>query len=580
MASVKIQRRRGWEHCWGVTMDRSYHYTPPVIDLDKIRDEADLLPLIKQILFSHDTFLLQNYANIDTVLQLTDSVNDEPVQGADGNLASFGADFTGTIDCGNHTLQRWMSGSDGHVMSRDLSRLKAMLEKVALYFSDLCLQVLATDEQLRLSADGFSSVLCRHHSQFSDQLLEMQFDYSQTEWIDFESTGLLSIIPDACCAKVYRNDSWYNVNVENCLLIHTGSLLADISAGMHQTSKIRLSTRSVALSVGPVLTHELSQGVTFGNRLLKFNLEKFPDVGETYYPAETRLLKLKRSVAFLKNLFGTIESMINLYKINHPGTDFVELDSLLPSISRMVKEKVNTTDFQRLLYIWPNAYDIDINSNCGISFKLQTTLSLTKSRLLQFSEKIDRWLLSLDQSSDIPENVPPMKLGKRKASNSSITYSVPTKNTNRRKIAPLKGSAKTSASYLVGSVASDESIAGSENSKGSLLERIRDKERRAAALLSQRQSMQDHFIAVKMKHVFDICFTLEPGIPYTEEYLTSLVVDSLTDTHNPIGQGECIIVLSNLNKMLGDDVFQIFSAEGNMKVYKWKRLDKSMMDSL
>ena len=92
--------------------------------------------------------------------------------------------------------------------------------------------------------------------------------------------------------------------------------------------------------------------------------------------------------------------------------------------------------------------------------------------------------------------------------------------------------------------------------------------------------MQEHFIAVKMKHIFNICFTLEPEIPYTEDYLTGLVVDSLTDTHNPIGRGECVIVLSKLNELLGQDVFQIITVEGDLKVYKWKKLDKAMIQSL
>ncbi|QEU61273.1 Tah11 [Kluyveromyces lactis] len=569
-------------------MDERYRYTPPVIDLDKVKDEKELLPLIKQILFSHDTFLLQNFASIDAVVQLVDLINAEPgsFPNDDAGSATFGSNFTGTINRGNHTLQQWMSvdgrDSPGNgSVSRDLTRLNLTMTKVALYFSELCLQALGIGSNVTVSPTSFSSVLCRHHSQFSEQLLDMQFDYSQTEWIDFESVGLLTIVPDAICAKVYRNDSWHSVDVEKCLLIHTGTLLADLSAGMHQTSKMRLSTRSIALSIQPTLSCTMPQGGSFADRLLEFNLNKFPEVGEEFYPAETRLLNLKRSVLFLKNLFATIESMINLYKINHPGIDYVELDSLLPGISRMIKEKVTTTDFQRLLYIWPNAYDIDINSKCGISFKLQTSLSLTKSRLLEFSEKIDQWVQSVQQSPEIPDNIPPMKLGKRKASNSSITYSAPLKNTNRRKIAPLKGSAKSANPLYLGNKDSGNTVSVTENvATSSLLDRIRDKERRAAALLSHRQSMQEHFITVKMKHIFNICFTLEPEIPYTEDYLTGLVVDSLTDTHNPIGRGECVIVLSKLNELLGQDVFQIITVEGDLKVYKWKKLDKAMMQSL
>ena len=569
----------------------AYKYTPPVIDLDKVGNETDLLPLMKQILLMHDSFLLQNFANIDAVRELLGSVAQE-----DGPACALDASFDGVLEAGNHSLEQWVYVNDQetrpeHAESRDVRRLRAILGRIAVYFGKLCLQALECADQDALVASGnHSAVLSRHHSKFGDQVLDLQFDYSATEWIEFKSVGLLTVVPDATCAKVYRNDSWHGIDVENCILLHTGPVLASASRGMHSTSDLRLSTNSLAYTVQPHLEYRMADGRYFAEHFLEFNLQRFPDIGKQAYPEEMKLVALKRSVSLLKTFFTTMESMINLYKINHPGTDMVDLETILPSISRMMRVKVTSTDFQRLLYIWPQAYDIDINSNCGISIKLQTTLSLTKSRLLEFAERIDQWFQNAKGSGSVPEEIPPLKLGKRKASNgsTSTTYSSsPSKNVARRKFASLKGKPKSMSltSSLNPTVVMPTNYGDNLTTddvtmvdpKSSLLDRIRVKERRAAALLSQRELMQDHFIAIKMKHVFDICFTLEPEVPYTEDYLTGLIVDSLTDSHNPIGREECVQVLAKISELLGQDVFQIVQVEGNLKVYKWKPLEKNML---
>lgn len=555
-------------------------YTPPVIDLDQVRDEADLLPLIKQILVSHDTFLLQNYANVEAMQQLVAGVMEQEPD----RTRELDASFSGYVSRGSYNVEQWLRDSDsdltqksaGMCMSRDMERLRGMLVKIGVYFAALCVESMPGRAAGPVVEEGsFSSLLCRYHSQYGEKLLDMEFDYFDTEWVDFQSVGVVTVVPDARWVKVPHNESWCGITLENCILIHTGDLLARLSNGMHSTSKIRMTTNSMALNLHPKMSYRMENGELFSTCLLESQMGMFPEYGEQFYPAEFNLLKLKQNVKFMKSLFSNMESMINLYKISHPGIDFVELETLLPSISRMLGKKISTTDFQRLLYIWPNAYSIDINSNSGISLRLHTELSITKSRLLQFVENLDKWFEGVrNSSSDIPDNIPILKLGKRKASNSASNYSAPLlKNSNRRKVAQLKGSYVRRGDM-------DIDLPNEDTSKNdSLLARIRDKERRAAALLSQRQLLQEQFLAVKMKKVFEICFTLEPERPYTEEYLTGLIVDSLTDTNNPIGRDESVLVLSKLSDLLGQDVFQIITVEGKLKVYKWKELDQSMIES-
>ena len=63
----------------------------PVLDLNQISDEQELLPVVKSILLNNDTFLLKNYANIDQLDEILRSLdhNDFPdlKQGFDPNLS-------------------------------------------------------------------------------------------------------------------------------------------------------------------------------------------------------------------------------------------------------------------------------------------------------------------------------------------------------------------------------------------------------------------------------------------------------------------------------------------------------------
>lgn len=542
-------------------------YTPPIIDLDTVEDEEGLVKTLREILVQHDSFLLEHYANFGAMNNAMSKVYNEEMVYTEG----FDRRFDGVVDMGAYRMkQRVVSwgeqGKEGDMdESRESEFVKNKLVKVAEYFSKKCI------ESLGLGQGGFISegsyILRRYDSNFGDTMLDMQFDYAEKEWVDYQALGLVCVVPDAKCVKVHRNGMWHEIDVEECLLVHTGEALELLSNGMYTTSGIRLSMNSLVLSWQPGFEYTLPNGETMFNFFLKQQMEEFPGAAEAFYPRELRVLNLGKNVQFIKSLFDSLDSMITLFKMNHPGTDFVDVESLVPSVSRMLKKKVSSSDFQRLLYIWPDAYNIEINSVSGISLKLPDQLSITKSRLLQFSELLEQWHKRVLLQDDIPETIPLFKIGKRKASNSTLPPMLSSKLANKRAIAPLKG---TSKSLKCNSVDGNDSNV-------SLLNRIRDKERRAAALLSQRLLHQEQFLNVKMKQVFQICMTLESETPYTEVYLLGLIVDSLTDTNNPIGQDETVRVLKKLGETLGADKFQIIEVEGNMRVYKWKPLNQSML---
>lgn len=114
------------------------------------------------------------------------------------------------------------------------------------------------------------------------------------------------------------------------------------------------------------------------------------------------------------------------------------------------------------------------------------------------------------------------------------------------------------------------------DSQTNLLERLRERERRSAALLSQRQRQYQQFLAVKVNQVFDILYSLPWGKPYTSTYLSTLIVDSLQDTNNPIGQTEAQDILVKLQNLLTEDVF-VQMVEGGLKVYRWDNLNKETL---
>ncbi|AJV44331.1 Tah11p [Saccharomyces cerevisiae YJM1388] len=579
----------------------------PVIDLNRVSDEEQLLPVVRAILLQHDTFLLKNYANkavLDALLAgLTTKDLPDTSQGFDAN-------FTGTLPLEDDVwLEQYIFDTDPQLRfdrkcrNESLCSIYSRLFKLGLFFAQLCVKSVVSSAELQdcISSSHHATKLTRY---FNDNgsthdgagagatVLPTGDDFQylfERDYVTFLPTGVLTIFP---CAKAIRykpstmattDNSWVSIDEPDCLLFHTGTLLARWSQGMHTTSPLQIDPRAniVSLTIWPPLTTPISskgEG-TIANHLLEQQIKAFPKVAQQYYPRELSILRLQDAMKFVKELFTVCETVLSLNALSRSTGVPPELHVLLPQISSMMKRKIVQDDILKLLTIWSDAYVVELNSRGELTMNLPKRDNLTtltnKSRTLAFVERAESWYQQVIASKDeIMTDVPAFKINKRRSSSNSKTVlssKVQTKSSN--------ANALNNSRYLANSKENFMYKEKMPDSQANLIDRLRERERRSAALLSQRQKRYQQFLAMKMTQVFDILFSLTRGQPYTETYLSSLIVDSLQDSNNPIGTKEASEILAGLQGILPMDI-SVHQVDGGLKVYRWNSLDKSRFSKL
>lgn len=579
----------------------------PVIDLNRVSDEEQLLPVVRAILLQHDTFLLKNYANkavLDALLAgLTTKDLPDTSQGFDAN-------FTGTLPLEDDVwLEQYIFDTDPQLRfdrkcrNESLCSIYSRLFKLGLFFAQLCVKSVVSSAELQdcISSSHYATKLTRY---FNDNgsthdgadagatVLPTGDDFQylfERDYVTFLPTGVLTIFP---CAKAIRykpstmattDNSWVSIDEPDCLLFHTGTLLARWSQGMHTTSPLQIDPRAniVSLTIWPPLTTPISskgEG-TIANHLLEQQIKAFPKVAQQYYPRELSILRLQDAMKFVKELFTVCETVLSLNALSRSTGVPPELHVLLPQISSMMKRKIVQDDILKLLTIWSDAYVVELNSRGELTMNLPKRDNLTtltnKSRTLAFVERAESWYQQVIASKDeIMTDVPAFKINKRRSSSNSKTVlssKVQTKSSN--------ANALNNSRYLANSKENFMYKEKMPDSQANLMDRLRERERRSAALLSQRQKRYQQFLAMKMTQVFDILFSLTRGQPYTETYLSSLIVDSLQDSNNPIGTKEASEILAGLQGILPMDI-SVHQVDGGLKVYRWNSLDKSRFSKL
>lgn len=579
----------------------------PVIDLNRVSDEEQLLPVVRAILLQHDTFLLKNYANkavLDALLAgLTTKDLPDTSQGFDAN-------FTGTLPLEDDVwLEQYIFDTDPQLRfdrkcrNESLCSIYSRLFKLGLFFAQLCVKSVVSSAELQdcISSSHHATKLTRY---FNDNgsthdgagagatVLPTGDDFQylfERDYVTFLPTGVLTIFP---CAKAIRykpstmattDNSWVSIDEPDCLLFHTGTLLARWSQGMHTTSPLQIDPRAniVSLTIWPPLTTPISskgEG-TIANHLLEQQIKAFPKVAQQYYPRELSVLRLQDAMKFVKELFTVCETVLSLNALSRSTGVPPELHVLLPQISSMMKRKIVQDDILKLLTIWSDAYVVELNSRGELTMNLPKRDNLTtltnKSRTLAFVERAESWYQQVIASKDeIMTDVPAFKINKRRSSSNSKTVlssKVQTKSSN--------ANALNNSRYLANSKENFMYKEKMPDSQANLIDRLRERERRSAALLSQRQKRYQQFLAMKMTQVFDILFSLTRGQPYTETYLSSLIVDSLQDSNNPIGTKEASEILAGLQGILPMDI-SVHQVDGGLKVYRWNSLDKSRFSKL
>lgn len=579
----------------------------PVIDLNRVSDEEQLLPVVRAILLQHDTFLLKNYANkavLDALLAgLTTKDLPDTSQGFDAN-------FTGTLPLEDDVwLEQYIFDTDPQLRfdrkcrNESLCSIYSRLFKLGLFFAQLCVKSVVSSAELQdcISSSHHATKLTRY---FNDNgsthdgadagatVLPTGDDFQylfERDYVTFLPTGVLTIFP---CAKAIRykpstmattDNSWVSIDEPDCLLFHTGTLLARWSQGMHTTSPLQIDPRAniVSLTIWPPLTTPISskgEG-TIANHLLEQQIKAFPKVAQQYYPRELSILRLQDAMKFVKELFTVCETVLSLNALSRSTGVPPELHVLLPQISSMMKRKIVQDDILKLLTIWSDAYVVELNSRGELTMNLPKRDNLTtltnKSRTLAFVERAESWYQQVIASKDeIMTDVPAFKINKRRSSSNSKTVlssKVQTKSSN--------ANALNNSRYLANSKENFMYKEKMPDSQANLMDRLRERERRSAALLSQRQKRYQQFLAMKMTQVFDILFSLTRGQPYTETYLSSLIVDSLQDSNNPIGTKEASEILAGLQGILPMDI-SVHQVDGGLKVYRWNSLDKNRFSKL
>ncbi|AMD21665.1 HFL191Cp [Eremothecium sinecaudum] len=536
----------------------------PVVDLDGISNEKELLEIVKRTLLAYDTFLLRNYANYDTlrdwVEQLTE-IQPEKEVGFDGT-------FTGVFYDKGFAKEQYIcdSGSNWVASARCdnelLARIRSRLKKLSLYFAELCLDAVSLEKKCTIGENDCCTVMTRYYTASGSAVLpNLTFDYLR-EYELYQPSGLLALFPVASGIQYLRHDSWNTIEDEDCLLIHTGDLLARLSKGAHTSSPIRIvkDSKMVRLEISPSLGYINESGVRQLEVLLDQQISAFPEVAEKFRPAETGRLKLKETVKFLKTLYRITISVLTLHKMNHPSVHFVELDLVLPQISNMAKRKVTEMDLLKITSIWELAYVIRRNAEGVLEVEIKPSLlQKGKEMAVHFNKVIDKWLDGRLQSQD-------------EQSQLDISIERPLHDIANRREDAIRVRSKSSFSHTAISLKGvSKRPAKTEPNTKQLLDRIRTKERKAAELLNARELEWKKYLKVKMKQIFRILVALEPKKPYTLTYLTSLIVDSLLDSSNPIGTKEVETIIDQLQVILSD-VMIVLNMNGGLKVYKWNRL--------
>ncbi|CAD6631510.1 HN1_G0008200.mRNA.1.CDS.1 [Saccharomyces cerevisiae] len=579
----------------------------PVIDLNRVSDEEQLLPVVRAILLQHDTFLLKNYANkavLDALLAgLTTKDLPDTSQGFDAN-------FTGTLPLEDDVwLEQYIFDTDPQLRfdrkcrNESLCSIYSRLFKLGLFFAQLCVKSVVSSAELQdcISSSHYATKLTRY---FNDNgsthdgagagatVLPTGDDFQylfERDYVTFLPTGVLTIFP---CAKAIRykpstmattDNSWVSIDEPDSLLFHTGTLLARWSQGMHTTSPLQIDPRAniVSLTIWPPLTTPISskgEGM-IANQLLEQQIKAFPKVAQQFYPRELSILRLQDAMKFVKELFTVCETVLSLNALSRSTGVPPELHVLLPQISSMMKRKIVQDDILKLLTIWSDAYVVELNSRGELTMNLPKRDNLTtltnKSRTLAFVERAESWYQQVIASKDeIMTDVPAFKINKRRSSSNSKTVlssKVQTKSSN--------ANALNNSRYLANSKENFMYKEKMPDSQANLMDRLRERERRSAALLSQRQKRYQQFLAMKMTQVFDILFSLTRSQPYTETYLSSLIVDSLQDSNNPIGTKEASEILAGLQGILPMDI-SVHQVDGGLKVYRWNSLDKNRFSKL
>lgn len=422
-----------------------------------------------------------------------------------------------------------------------------------------------------------------------------------------ENSGLMQVFPMAQNIKFKPPTSSLSDNVwsqvvdePNCLLFHTGKLLQTLSSGLHSTTPLMINYNSLGVTKHISFADNTSSNITpvsdliyltiypdltnrsVLNNLLIEQINEFPEIAAKYYAKEQNEQKLLKKIEFYKTLFNISETVLSLFSMSmtiNSRSKIPELANILPQMTNLLKKKVTQDHFLRMIYIWPEAYTLEIDNKGHITVKLpkQDSLKLltNNSRKLQFTRKVEEILPKL-QDQNLTD-VPMFRINKRRSSSSDdvgmkpktfnpgSNTSINPENFNND---AMEVNYSNGGKYLHNEMKSFKFNEKPSDSQSNLLTRIKEKEAKSKELLQQRQLQHEKFLKMKMKQIWEILKNLQFNLPYTETYLVNLIVDSLRDSNNPIGKDEVQKILFKLYE-LNKGTIKLIPTENGLKIYRW-----------
>ncbi|CAL9730594.1 cell division cycle protein CDT1 [Monosporozyma unispora] len=529
----------------------------PVIDLDQVSGEEGLLPLVKQVLQRSDTFLLKNYANIESLAQWVETIKDD--HQVTPNVPEFGADFTGVLPLDNQlTVEQYVN--DENLFSNTppnviCQHILNHLWQMGQFFTETAIHCYIEDAEDDIE---LASKLTRYVQTIP------QGDEASNHIISIDSSGLLLFFPQAVGIKVkpttasVDDNVWELINEPDCILVHTGKSIATISNGTHSTTPLQINPMicPTYLTVYPSLEDN-----TVMKNFIEEQIKEFPMVGKHFYPKEYNHMQLDKEVKQLIKLFNACETVVSLYSIQRPTNGQINpsiQNTILPQISTMLGYKVSPIMFLKMMTLWPRSYELDYNpmdeDDLVIIVPRNNKLisMINDSRKLLYHKYAMNWIDNNPTSFEIPS----FQLKKRRIERESIQNNDPNVSTPHRKIATLKRSNynKTFEEKPF-------------DSQSNLLQRIKMKENTVLMDRERRDEIYDQFLMTKMRQVLTILQSLPRGEPYTITQLTTMIVDSLYDGNNPIDQHEAEMTLNKLTEQHPE--INVITTNNGLKVYRW-----------
>lgn len=530
----------------------------PVIDLDQVAGEGDLLPLVNQVLLRSDTFLLKNYANSESLGRWIELLREDH-QITPGVPEFDGGTFTGVLPLDDQLSVEQYVNDENLSASTSPSNVNCQhilnnLWPMGQFFTQTAVNCYdKNNESVRLA-----SKLTRYVQTVPDG------DEASTHSITINSSGLLSFFPQATGIRVkpmtasIDDNVWETIDEPDCILVHTGSAIHELSGGTHSTTPIQINPLicSIYLTIYPSL-----QDNNVMQTFMREQIVEFPTMGQKFYPQEYNRILLNQEVKNLIKLFHSCETILSLYSVQRPTNGQINASiqtTVLPQVSTMLGYKISFQQFLKMMTLWPQCYEMEYNrmdeDDLVIIIPRNNKLisMVNDSRKLSYRKHALAWIDNNLTSTEIPLFQLPQRRFER------MRDDVDNEKKKRKKTSNVLKKTNYNQSF-------EEKPFDSQTN---LLQRIKMKENALLMNRDHKDKVYDQFLMTKMKQVKTILRNLVVGEPYTGTQLTGMIVDSLYDGNNPIDHREAGMILDKLTEQHTE--INVIRTDNGLKVYRWE----------